>query len=748
MQEFTSQILSPNAIDAKPVPFFEYKPPTKTEQTPSYMTKFFDQNLITHTPKDKLATPKVQRSAQQQCSDLLYLYDTYAQIYSLKDLTLDEEKKATNLKKKQPERLKRMAQIWANPAVRTIFNTVYVDAITNEVSLAEAPERWTQLMRTRQELKTALYAKHAEKFQEGVARIRNKDINDTTLIDMDIAELDVEIASLDSKLDLLEKTAESDPASIKKRGGIDVVTFDKIALLGYLQVGSLREHLNDPTIGIALARSREMVFEKLLRQVTSGQIFHLLYGPTGSGKTSFVRMLAKRLTGKDPEENVGRSTIGLRELVGTTVTEDVGGKEEVGIKLGPFAKAITGANDTFELKKFPDKLRRAFCLFWDEINRFPEDLSEHLKLIEGKLPGDKIRISHVSDLVNSCLAEGFFFIGAMNPPGIKYRREPMNPTIARLFPDPINITYPPMEHSENPDEVNDELWKTTLAILMDNNKNLRLDPTEFMPKFIEKTEKGKTSYELAEKHSSEHGFGYRYILAVAELHKNMDDQPNDLSDGKNHAEDVDNEKPWLESEVISMSKLRTLLQGYKAHQFSGVLFEWYVRDSIYSNYTEMQRNGKQKDAVVWQKMFAKFGIDDIDIHPDKKKSPKDLKPICEKFSSRIRNLSHIEVGKLLPSIQRPVILDDEYNQQNVPTEIFELDPENVLAYKPVHTKAGEKTLLAGDTTLDLDKDKTKYKYMGIAVEGINTGKLLFAKLDKEDQPTTVIRNIDLKYLPR
>ncbi len=185
----------------------------------------------------------------------------------------------------------------------------------------------------------------------------------------------------------------------------------------------------------ALTASREHAIDALLEAVVQGRPV-LMLGPSGTGKTTVVKELARRLGVNDPEIIPGNE-VTSGQLWGTRGLDPVRGDV---IRDGIVARAMVGGK----------------LLLWDEANASDEAMEKFLKFKAylTTRPGDLVRVPPEHPDLRPVSAK-FAFLLTGNPKGEKHKtRAEFPPEVARELSE-VTLDYLP----------EDELFDLCLASL-------------------------------------------------------------------------------------------------------------------------------------------------------------------------------------------------------------------------------------------------------------------------------------------
>lgn len=238
-----------------------------------------------------------------------------------------------------------------------------------------------------------------------------------------------------------DRQARSLRAISRLRGGVDeqrarlLETPD--GLLAAKEADLVRYEQELRRTRFALTPSREEAVHELLRAVVQGRPV-LMLGPSGTGKTTLVKELARRLGVDDPEIIPGNE-VTSGQLWGTRGLDPVKGDV---IRDGIVARAMVGGK----------------LLLWDEANASEEAMEKFLKFKAylTTRPGDRVRVPPEHPDLRP-VSPRFAFLLTGNPKGEKHKtRAEFPPEVARELGE-VTLDYLP----------EDELYDLCVASLAD-----------------------------------------------------------------------------------------------------------------------------------------------------------------------------------------------------------------------------------------------------------------------------------------
>lgn len=740
--KLTAPRTAPNKPPTEPVKKYETVTPTSEEQ-PSNSIKLYSEYVRVPNPDEEIAAitkfcqqatveaqkpglPKldiknIHYSPDEAVMSLITQYRLYKQIDDCPRLTDEQLKSATALHDDLPGIQHQAALLWSIPGVRGALEKTYKRMLTIDQGNEGAVQEWSDLQRRKHELTTLIHQTYKKRFNHS----QQKDTKGRMMEYGDY--FNTQVIMFRHMLEKVEENIDS----LYQRGGMPIDDFDKVgnvldkehadqaALLAYQKIRCQREQMLDPNIRVTIPKSREKILNEII-EIISNNKWPLMIGETGSGKTSFANIIAYFLTGKSPVHVVGHKDVQVKDYISTPQIRFEGQVQRSYDAFSALTFAATGFRSSIEFEAHPELSGKNSGYIWfvDETGEIPPEVqSGTLKPIEGRKQGDPFPFPDLLPPLKDTLrfANGWGILGATNYYGERYGRAPMRPTEERLWTYKIPIPYLPMEFSKNPAKLNDELYQFFLAVLMNNNGDMRVNPLELKPAYKEKTGTDKiTRFELEDETSKEHGVLLRFALAVGQMHRNFDGRVNVLSD-KSYEQcgEAVKSEDWLTRSVLDQKTLRDWMEEYKEIVFKGISLDYFLREKLYKYYKNIDKEFSSDKEII-KRIFEPYGFK-VDEEPLDVKSD----PTNKNFHTAL--ISHTDIGYFLPSTPRHVIKEGE-----IPTPTTTIAPHDQGVYY-----VNVQPIMIGTKTI---KPQSKIKYL--------SSTYVFVGLDAENQNNIVIQTED------
>lgn len=708
--------------------YSEYIPVPEAKQFTAELEQFCNDCIRRCEQEDiHLIDPKlITYPPDQIVSTIVTNFLAFKQISSLPPLSAEQAKSATPLQEQLPKIRKQVATLWRVANVKATLHSTYSGLLEKDRANEGAVPEWEKLQRQKHELTSVLHRQLKDRF----LLQKRRDAKDQLIelgpyFNTEINILTRALESVEHKIDLLYQRGNmSDDDFETHSKSLTEQCADQAAILAYQKIRMQKEQMLDPNIGVTIPKSREKLLNTLIELMARNE-WPLMVGETGCGKTSFVKIIAHILTGRDHIQIVGGRDVQLREYIATQQINP----ERSFYNFGPVGVALSGFMNSIDWENDQKNNRGLLngnnpfgrILFIDEGNEFSDQfLQRLLKPLEGKTQGMSISYpAEIPPYINLLRTYGTGIIMAINPPGQRYGRKEFRQTEYRLFEGGrVDIPYLPMDWSTETREVyedkcrrartvlkdedasekakndakeqlkqqplNDELYQFLLANMMDNYGEMRVNPTELMP-FYNESHGGDIvkQYTLADKTDKRHGVLLRFALAVGEMHKNFDGKPNVNCDKSySEATETQQQEKFLRRKILDLGTLRKWMEEYQDKVIrDNISLDYFIRKKLYHYYTGITSDADKNEKQIIYDIFKEFHFE-ID------------QPVAEKpeddeanrtFSTAI--VSRTEIGYMLPSTPRHTELEGD-----------PVKPDTILTYinnQPVRYR--------NDQSVDIDR---------------------------------------------
>ena len=415
------------------------------------------------------------------------------------------------------------------------------------------------------------------------------------------------------------KRARHDIAELKRKNS------DTAAFLEYEKI---QEYAQELSHGFAWTPSRRHIVNEALKRAMASRPLIVFMGESGTGKTALARALSQKLTGMEPEREVGGKDYRLRDLLGARAIDEHGDY----MKFGPLLRAMTGMDSSRDASP----KTQGGIYFDDEFNTRPVEVQRQiLKFVAEAKPGQKVTVPGTELKVT--VQSKFLYLAAGNPNNARYDREETPVEAYREFSGVLNVDY--LENNK----LSPELMEVMVASLMDQKTGrLRVvSKEEIMPSFI----KGANEQEYLDELPATGGFLWRFSQAWKGVLQAFAHQENPL---QILHPDQNPEKYHLQKFVLDLGKVRDWLHQYKissGDQREGL--EHYLKLKL----REELQSAPSEDQVIVKDMMNIFAIDLDHI---------------ESSSKRFTVMTPKEIGYLFPNVPRPAVKSQNKQSPDTP----------------------------------------------------------------------------------
>jgi MoxR-like ATPase len=431
---------------------------------------------------------------------------------------------------------------------------------------------------------------------------------------------------------------------------------DTAAFLEYEKIKKYSQELEN---GFAWTGSRKWIVDEALKRAMASRPLIVLMGESGTGKTALARALSQKLTGMEPEREVGGKDYRLRDLLGARAIDEKGDY----LKFGPLLRAMTGEESSRD--KTPKN--EGGIYFDDEFNTRPVEVQRQiLKFVAEAKPGQKVTVPGTELKVT--VQPKFLYLAAGNPNSARYDREETPVEAYREFSGVLNVDF--MDQNED----YPELMEVMVAALLDQKtRRMRVvSKEEVMPNFTI-DESGKFDVDLL---AGNGGFLWRFACAWKSLLQAFSHQENilhQLNPGQ------PKEKYYLQKFVLDLGKVRDWLYQYKISKYDR---QFGLEIFIVEKLLEELKSYPQEDRDLVRKILDVFKIDQEEL--DNREKP-------------FTTMTPKEIGYLFPNVPRlpgealkmpidipepeTIELDEEGNERPNPQPAPPKHPRDIVGFK-------------------------------------------------------------------
>lgn len=348
--------------------------------------------------------------------------------------------------------------------------------------------------------------------------------------------------------------------------------------------------------------SRRQVFETLEAKVAEKETLRLivLEGQAGTGKTSFVRRLARKFTDHDPVE----VTIKAKTKVDRQLLADETLDSAHPVVYRPILEAITGKSRPGDVP-----LHEGRVTFADELNKGDNDeIGDLATVLDGMKIGGNTRYAGMGANPDDRVQPQALVIAAQNPAGARFlNRTKFTPEVQRKL-EIIQLDY----FTQTPE--NPELFEAFLVVLKDADGRNQQNRREISPAWMELNDEtiqeekdatgrviGRFKQQKLKTGPAEGGGLWRMAQMLHQSYENLSKRKNDLTDA--------NPDAHIQGRVLPPGDVFTWLQSYKKEMKKGRSLEGYLSTKfmewIESSFTA---DHDREDKRLYLELAARYGI--------------------------------------------------------------------------------------------------------------------------------------------
>lgn len=346
--------------------------------------------------------------------------------------------------------------------------------------------------------------------------------------------------------------------------------------------------------GFMWFRSRRAIYEALEELVAEKETLRMiiLEGQAGTGKNSFVRALARRLTGEDPVE----VTIKSKTKVDRQLLADETLDPAHPTVYRPILRAITG-------KSMPEDepVHDGRVAFADELNKGDNDeVGDLATVLDGMKIGGNTRYEALGADPKDKVQPRALVIAAQNPAGARFlNRTKFTPEVQRKL-DIIQLDYF-SQTDEDP-----ELFEAFLVSMKDADGRIQAKKSELAPAWIKDSIKNNAGVEIGTQDKlvtlpTQGGVLWRISEMLHQSYENLYKRKNVLTD--------ENPNAHIQGRVLPPGDVFKWLQGYRKEVKKGTSLESYLSqefmDWIESSFTA---DHDRHDKELYLALAEKYGV--------------------------------------------------------------------------------------------------------------------------------------------